>query len=220
MGDGGAAAVVLVGSTGSTKSLRRGTKDANCGPGAGITATAEAGRGGGAGENTRDCESAKSPRLTAPPTYHDVVPDVSRVAEGMNSSILVENYAPCFIDNLGDIPSHMRIPVIQTMHEPAFAMQSKCSENDGNIEVLDQMMEQSGINEEATRQFVLLVQGDLGVLDRIKSVVKSQSIERTDRESFEYLETVRGLFHILMACADAMWRVHIEPKGAGVSDAS
>jgi hypothetical protein len=75
------------------------------------------------------------------------------------------------------------------------------------------MMGQSGITEEIVRRFVLVVHGDLGVLERVKSVLASRKIERTDRESFEYVETVPGLFHVLMACADAIWRTYIEPKG-------
>jgi hypothetical protein len=96
---------------------------------------------------------------TPSPTNLDAVPDdstVVHVAEAMKwviCSIFVERCAPHFKCRLGDIPSHLRIPVIQTTHYPAFAMQSKCSENDGNIEVLDQMMMQSSITEEIEGKF-------------------------------------------------------------------
>lgn len=42
--------------------------------------------------------------------------------------------------------------------------------------------------------------------------MESCSIERTDYKSFEYLETVPRLLHVLMACADTMWHTYIEPK--------
>jgi hypothetical protein len=121
-------------------------------------------------------------------TLATLEPALDCVQQGMVwviCSILVENLTPQHGYKLGEIPSNLRIPVKKTKHMPAFAMHSKCSRNDGNIEVLDKMMEQSGITEEIVRRFVLLVHGDLGVLERVKSVLASWKIERTDKESFE-----------------------------------
>jgi len=169
---------------------------------------------------SEDKTSRHSPNRhpTPPATIWDAIPSESalgRIRKGMVwviGSILVETLALQHKHNLGEIPSNLQIPVKKTHHKPAFAMHSKCSGNDSNIEVLDKMMGQSGITEDIVRHFVLLVHGDLGVLERVKSVLASRKIERTDKESFEYVETVPGLFHVLMACADAIWRTYIEPK--------
>jgi hypothetical protein len=138
-----------------------------------------------------------------------------RVNEGMIwviRKILVGHWAPQHRGELGDIPSSVRIPIKKTTHHSAFAVHEKVSGNDGNIAVIENFREQAAIDEELLRGFVLLVRGDLGVLDRIKSILASRQIERTDIESMEYLETVPGLFHVLMACADAIWRIYLQPK--------
>ena len=138
-----------------------------------------------------------------------------RVHEGMTwviRKILVDNWAPQHKKRLGDILSDICIPRTKTSHQPAFAVHEKCSGNDGNIKVLENLREQLGLDEEILRHHVLLVHGDLGVLERIQSVLESHHIEGTDIETLQYIETIPGLFHILMACADAVWHIYLQPK--------
>ena len=164
-------------------------------------------------------EYRTSNRWSTPPATRDHIrPSLAvrrRVTEAMIwviQKILVDECATHFKTDLKTIPSHLHIPIKKTACQPVFAIDEKCSTNDGNIKVLRSWMEQTGITSETTRNVVTIVHGDLGVLERVKSIMESRSIERTDYESFDYLETVPGLFHVLMACADAMWRTYVEPK--------
>src|SRR5260221_11513053 len=109
--------------------------------------------------------------------------------------ILIDNWAPQHKKKLGNIPSNLCIPVKKTLHQPAFATQEKCSGNDGNIKVLKKLQEQLGLDEDILHQFMLLVHGDLGVVERIHSVLESCKIEQMDIEMLEYIEMVLGLFH-------------------------
>ncbi|KAF8311900.1 hypothetical protein DL93DRAFT_2115578, partial [Clavulina sp. PMI_390] len=113
---------------------------------------------------------------------------------------------------LGDIPSKLQLPAVRTPYRPVVAINEKCSTTDGNISVLRNWMEQTGIDQEVTKNTITLVHGDLGVLERVRAILKTRARERTDWESFEYIEAAPGLFHTLMAAANAVWRTYLEPK--------
>ncbi|KAJ3768390.1 hypothetical protein FB446DRAFT_792318 [Lentinula raphanica] len=57
---------------------------------------------------------------------------------------------------------------------------------------------------------VILLFRDLGVGDRIQSLLASRSEEQTPWRRLQFLIYVLGLFHVKMACADAVWHTHIE----------
>ncbi|KAF8151000.1 hypothetical protein B0H34DRAFT_665672 [Crassisporium funariophilum] len=59
---------------------------------------------------------------------------------------------------------------------------------------------------------VVLLFGDLGVGERVQSVLASRSAERTPWRRLQFLVYCLGLFHVKMACADAMWRIFISKK--------
>jgi hypothetical protein len=54
-------------------------------------------------------------------------------------------------------------------------------------------------------QFVVLFWGDLGMAERIMSILKWWSIESTPWCYHQFMVFVMGLFHLKMACADALW---------------
>ncbi|KAF6746612.1 hypothetical protein DFP72DRAFT_992806 [Ephemerocybe angulata] len=58
------------------------------------------------------------------------------------------------------------------------------------------------------REFLILFHGDLF------------TIERLEGRRFQFLVPVPGLFHFLMACADAVWRVWISPTESRTDDNS
>ncbi|KAF8328525.1 uncharacterized protein EI90DRAFT_2828434, partial [Cantharellus anzutake] len=60
--------------------------------------------------------------------------------------------------------------------------------------------------------FVRLCHGDLGTQERHDATTESHAIESTPQERLQFLVTIPGGFHIRMACVDAIWRVHIQPK--------
>ncbi|THU80914.1 hypothetical protein K435DRAFT_694685, partial [Dendrothele bispora CBS 962.96] len=61
---------------------------------------------------------------------------------------------------------------------------------------------------------VVLLFGDLGVGERVESLLRSRSEEKTRWRKVQGLVYVLGLFHVKMACADAVWRTFIEPARA------
>ncbi|TFK59389.1 hypothetical protein BDN72DRAFT_780820 [Pluteus cervinus] len=58
---------------------------------------------------------------------------------------------------------------------------------------------------------VILVFGDLGTGDHLRSLLASRSEERTHWRQLRWLVYVMGLFHLKMACVDAIWRLFIRP---------
>ncbi|KIL61934.1 hypothetical protein M378DRAFT_48707, partial [Amanita muscaria Koide BX008] len=68
---------------------------------------------------------------------------------------------------------------------------------------------------------VVLVSGDLLTGERIRSLQQSRSIEATKWRRFDFVVFVMGLFHLKMACADAIWRLFIRAnKGPGSIDST
>ncbi|KIJ92461.1 hypothetical protein K443DRAFT_53218, partial [Laccaria amethystina LaAM-08-1] len=59
---------------------------------------------------------------------------------------------------------------------------------------------------------VVIFFGDLATFEHVMGVLQCQSIERTPWHRFQFVIFVMGLFHLKMACADAIWRIFIEPK--------
>lgn len=67
---------------------------------------------------------------------------------------------------------------------------------------------------QSTDNFVILIFGDLLTGERIRSLMESRSEERTSWRWLQFVVYVMGLFHLKMACADAIWRIFINPKEA------
>jgi hypothetical protein len=59
---------------------------------------------------------------------------------------------------------------------------------------------------------VVLVHGDFLTKERLDTVRNSRWIEYTPKNQFQYVIFLPGLFHYKMACADALWHTHIQPK--------
>ncbi|TFK77255.1 hypothetical protein BDN72DRAFT_910171 [Pluteus cervinus] len=120
-----------------------------------------------------------------------------------------------FIPLLKDPEPIEQIPVVQTPITPARAMECNNSTVSGNIAALEQLAEQAGIggpeHEGAVdvSEFVTIVHGDLGTGDRIASILLRRSIEETPWRRFQHIVFVPGLFHLQLACADAIWRITI-----------
>lgn len=140
-------------------------------------------------------------------------------------SILVHHAAGFrqFQDNLGEPESVLRIPIHKTTQIPCRAMNIKQSTTDGNVEVLDNLFRQGGIGEKGGPGFdaehdidmsehVIFIHGDLLTKERVDTVRNSRSIENTPKNRLQYVIFLPGLFHYKMACADALWRIYIQPK--------
>ncbi|KAG1849657.1 hypothetical protein DFJ58DRAFT_716892 [Suillus subalutaceus] len=59
---------------------------------------------------------------------------------------------------------------------------------------------------------VIIVHGDLLTKERLDTVRNSQRVEHTPKNRLQYVIFLLGLFHYKMACTDALWRTHIQPK--------
>ena len=118
-----------------------------------------------------------------------------------------------------------KIPVVKMRHAPARAMDINQSSVSGNIQALRNLLEQGGIGEvgdDSGTEWetdnisfgnnVIIVNGDLATGERIYSILDRRSIEDTPALRFQHTIYVMGLFHLKMACADALWRLFIEKK--------
>ena len=61
---------------------------------------------------------------------------------------------------------------------------------------------------------VILIHGDLGTGERLQSAQLCCSIESTPWNCLQHVVFILGLFHLKMACADALWRCFIYPLTA------
>ncbi|PPQ76588.1 hypothetical protein CVT26_012793 [Gymnopilus dilepis] len=130
-----------------------------------------------------------------------------------------------FATKLGEPDPINQIPVHKTEQIPCRAMNIKESTPDGNVEVMECLLNQGGIGDPHDDSFdsqgdvdmsesVLLVHGDLLTKERLDSVRTSRAIEETPKRRFQFAIFVPGLFHFKMACVDALWRTWIQPTAA------
>ena len=138
------------------------------------------------------------------------------------------SYFSQFLNELGEPESIEKIPVIKTPIYPLRAMEFSNSTVSGNISTIQNLMEQGGVGDpndpeiqyivEDLTLHIILFHGDLGTGDRIYSIQLRRSIEKTPWNRFQYVIFIPGLFHVKMACADALWRIFIQPYNARVDD--
>ncbi|KIK73181.1 hypothetical protein PAXRUDRAFT_179058 [Paxillus rubicundulus Ve08.2h10] len=63
-------------------------------------------------------------------------------------------------------------------------------------------------------EYVVLFHGDLVTGERIKAAQQHCSIEGSPWNRMQHVIFVPGLFHLKMACADAIWQIFIQPSAA------
>lgn len=113
-----------------------------------------------------------------------------------------------------------KIPLVKSRQVHAHMMDTACSTPAENAEVMDDMTtKQAGVGDPAEdpslvdlRNFVILLFGDLGVGERLQSVLASRSVEKTPWRRMQFVIYCLGLFHVKMACADAIWRIFISKR--------
>ena len=125
--------------------------------------------------------------------------------------------------SLGEPEEIEKIPIVKSRHVPLRTMDINPSTVSGNADVFTEMFRQAGIGDPtedgqencgvtAINNTVILVHGDLGTGERIESLQYSRSPESTPFRRLQMVVFVLGLFHLKMACADALWRIFIEAK--------
>src|SRR5882762_11029367 len=125
-----------------------------------------------------------------------------------------------FKSELGNPEWVEKVPVVKMRHAPARAMDINQSKVSGNIRAVANLMEQGGVgdpdegmeeNDEYERdvvdmrQFVILFHGDLGTFERVLSVLQRRALESTAYRRYQFIVFIISLFHLKMACADAIW---------------
>lgn len=120
-----------------------------------------------------------------------------------------------------------QIPIVKTQQIPARAMNINMSTTVGNVDALENLQKQAGIGDPAEQpgvvdrnKYILPVHGDLGAGERILSAQRSRAIEATPWRRFQYPIFIMGLFHLKMACVDALWRIFLQPGKARHDDTS
>ncbi|KAG2123033.1 hypothetical protein BD769DRAFT_1360080 [Suillus cothurnatus] len=129
-----------------------------------------------------------------------------------------------FARELGRPDTVFQIPVHKTHQIPCRSMKIKQSTTDGNVEVVENLLKQGGIGDPAAdeefnlehdvdmSEHVIVIHGDLLTKERLDIACESRCIEDTPKNRLQFIIFLPGLFHYKMACADALWRTHIQPK--------
>ncbi|KAF7353120.1 hypothetical protein MSAN_01499400 [Mycena sanguinolenta] len=154
-------------------------------------------------------------------------------------SDLYEHGDPAFSSRLEALTlpeSVEQIPIVKMRYAPARSMDINQSTHAGNISAVENLLSQGGVGAlpsplnplekdpakiaqfKRTRQlvsvlkYIVLFFGDLGTYERVQGVLLRRSIEGTPWLRHQFMVFVMGFFHLKMACADAIWRIFIEPK--------
>ena len=130
-----------------------------------------------------------------------------------------------FLSELSEPELVEQIPLVKTPIYAARAMDVNNSTVSGNIRSVIELLAQGGINDPASQsaseiqspdisEHVVLVHGDLGTGERLCAAQLCRSIESTPWNCLQHIIFLPGLFHLKMACADALWRTFILPPAA------
>lgn len=138
-----------------------------------------------------------------------------------------------FLPQLGFPEVIEQIPREKTEATPARAMKYSNSTVSGNIETIEDLLRQGGVGsapaaaegsasqslpadvEKAIKEigdYVILFHGDLNTGERIRQALRRRAMELTGFDRQQYVLFVFGLFHLKMACADAIWRIFLKGK--------
>ncbi|KIK21475.1 hypothetical protein PISMIDRAFT_12245 [Pisolithus microcarpus 441] len=102
----------------------------------------------------------------------------------------------------------------------------------GNIQAVMELLQQGGVEDPTltseandndspdVSKYVVLVHGDLGTGERLQTAQLRRSIESTSWNHLQHVIFIPGLFHLKMACADALWRCFIYPSTVRTKQAS
>ena len=132
------------------------------------------------------------------------------------------DYFSRFLDKIAPPVDIEKIPVTTTKSAPLKSMRYHNSTVDGNIQAIMDTMQQTGVWDcdklmETTmlpglEETVILFHGDLGTWERIENAQTRRALEETPRRRLQFVVFIPGLFHVKMACADAIWRIFLAKK--------
>ena len=125
-----------------------------------------------------------------------------------------------FRRNLGDPEIIDAIPIAKTSQTPLRTLDISPSSPGTNASALEMFFQQSGIGDpnrtpgmRDPQNHVILISGDLLTLQHLRSLKMTRAEESTSWGRVQFMVLLMGLFHLKMACADAIWRIFIHNKG-------
>ena len=117
---------------------------------------------------------------------------------------------------------------MKTRTIPACTMEFSSLTVSRNISTVKNLAEQGGVgdpNDPETQNevvditpYVILLHGDLGTGDHLLSIQSRCAIKKSAWNRFQFAVFVPGLFHLKMACANALWHIFIQPPEGRVDD--
>ncbi|KAG2053043.1 hypothetical protein BDR06DRAFT_1054969 [Suillus hirtellus] len=133
-----------------------------------------------------------------------------------------------FQSMIPDPESIDKIPLVQTPLTAARAMDINNSTVTGNIQAVVSLLAQGGVHDPADTnlnspdisQHVVLFHGDLGTGERLQAAQLQRSIEATPWNHLQHVIFIPSLFHLKMACIDAIWRLFLQPLTAREDETS
>ena len=132
-------------------------------------------------------------------------------------------YFSQFLDHIKPPRDIEKIPPLATKSIPLKSMKYHNSTVEGNLQAIFDSLQQTGVSDidelaaktniPGLEEVVLFFYGDLGTWERIELAQARRAIEGTSRQRLQFMIFIPGLFHVKMACADAIHRIFISPKG-------
>lgn len=116
---------------------------------------------------------------------------------------------------LGLPKAKLSAPIVKTEQKPAQAVNISVGTNHGNAVAIENLLRQGGIDDSMLEEHVVLVHGDLGTGEKIRSLQISRSIEKTAKNRLQYAAWLPGFFHIEMAMTDTIWRIYLKHQDPG-----
>lgn len=124
-----------------------------------------------------------------------------------------------FRRNVGDPEVVDAIPVVKTFQTPLRTLDICPSSPGTNASALEMFFLQSGIGNpnrtpsaQDPQNRVILISGDLLTIQHLRSLQMTRAEESMPWGLLQFMVPVMGLFHLKMACTDAIWRIFIHNK--------
>ncbi|KAI0639544.1 hypothetical protein C8Q77DRAFT_1046641, partial [Trametes polyzona] len=132
-----------------------------------------------------------------------------------------------FAPQLAEPEAVDQIPLVKSKQVPARAMDINQSSVSGNRDAILHLFKQGHVGDpreapgvtEISNHLTLFC-GDLSTCERVQGLQASRAAEQTPFRRFQSVAFMMGLFHLKMACMDAIWKIFIQPKSAREDDTS
>jgi hypothetical protein len=131
------------------------------------------------------------------------------------------DYFRQFKQNLKNPETIDVIPITKTQQLPLRCLNVKPSTAAENAEALNAFFIQTGVGDPdddphvvAVNNRCIAISGDLLTSQHARSLQESRALESSPWRRMQSIFFIMGLFHLKMACADAIWRIFIHPKNS------